>query len=49
MTSPSTFEVNQMFVSWLEGDAFTQYTGYITEVNEENYAIDHPFRRNPLT
>ena len=48
ITSPSTFEANQMcVVFWLEGEAFTWYIGYITEVNEENYVVDH-LHRNPL-
>ena len=47
ITSPSTFEVNQMcLVFWLEGAAFTWYIGYITEINEEN-VVDHP-HLNPL-
>ena len=48
ITIPSTFEVNQMcVVFWLEGEAFTWYIGYITEVNEENYVVDH-LQQNPL-
>ena len=43
ITSQSTSEVNQMYiVFWLECEAFTWYIiGYITEVNEENYVVDH--------
>ena len=48
IASPSTFEVNLMYVVfWLEGEAFTWYIGYITEVNEENYVVDH-LHQNPL-
>ena len=48
ITSPSTFEKNQMCVAfWLEGEAFTWYIGYITDVKEENYVVDH-LHRNPL-
>ena len=46
--SPSTFEVNQMCVVFcLKGEAFTWYIEYITEVNKENYVVDH-LHRNPL-
>ena len=46
--NPLTFNVNQMcVVSWLEGETFNWYIGYITEVNEENYVIDHLHRTPP--
>ena len=46
--NPLTFNVNQMYVvSWLEGETFNWYIGYITEVNEENYVIDHLHRTPP--
>ena len=44
----ANFEINQIHVTvWMSGnDEIVRYVGYITEINEDTYIIDH-LERNP--
>ena len=44
----ANFEINQIYVTvWMSGkDEIVWYVGYITEINEDTYTIDH-LERNP--